>query len=120
MNSITTIPNGKDMFEQYNHMAQIIIKYFRGRLNKQEIEKLDQWLDSDARNRTWLAEMDKEEWLDNTIGGFRPLPPEDSFYKTMGIIHKKKVIKRKRTVAIAAAAVLIAAIIGIYLYNILV
>ena len=117
MNSITTILNGKDMFEQYNHMAQIIIKYFRGRLNKQETEKLDQWLDSDASNRTWLAEMDKEEWLGNTIGGFRPLPSEESFHKTMGIIHKNKVIKIKRTVVIAAAAVLLAAIIGISLYK---
>src|SRR5688572_30627177 len=96
MNSITTILNDQDMFEQYNHMAQIIIKYFRGKLNKQETEKLNQWLDSDASNRAWIEDMDKEEWLDNTIGDFRPLPPEDSFHKTMGIIHKNKVIKIKR------------------------
>lgn len=103
------------MFERYNQMAQIIFKYFRGQLNKEDTGKINQWLDSDPSNRTWLEELGKEEWFDNIMGDFRPLPPKESFNNTMAIIRQRKVVKIK--IIVSAAAVLLAAIIGTYLLN---
>jgi transmembrane sensor len=103
------------MFEQYNQMAQVIINYLRGHLKKEETTKLNEWLNSDPDNRPWLEELDKEDWLETTIGDFRPLPPNESFNNTMLLVKQYKVVKIKRS--LTAAAVILATIIGIYLLN---
>ncbi|WP_115372184.1 FecR family protein [Adhaeribacter pallidiroseus] len=70
--------------------ADLILRYYRGELNAEESEQLEQWLAEDVSNQQFAEKLQDEVFLQDQLDFFSSIDSEVAWQKVAGQIDKPK------------------------------